>query len=474
MDDLTRLSIRELRDAYATRQVRVEQVVESYLARIDALDPELQSYVTVTAYRALEQARELDRHGYQPTSPLYGVPVAPKDLFQTAGVRTTAGSRILADWIPTEDATAVRRLRAAGAVSLGKLNTHEFAFGGTTQTWERKTRNPWDRGRVPGGSSGGTGAALAADLCAASIGTDTGGSGRIPAHCCGAVGLKPTYGRVSRFGVVPLSWNLDHVAPMARTVEDVAIVLQAIAGPDPLDLSTLDQPALVDLTSSPPRGPLNVRVGLDWDLIESLCSSEVLDAFRFSMDVLVEQGARVVQVQMFDLALAEGAQWAIIAADAAAYHRHLLQERLEDYGEDVATELLAGTRLSATDYVRGQQIRRLVADHFQQLFQKVEVVAMPVMSTVAPTFEEASQWAINLNGRELPLFTVFTGFCLYANLTGVPALAIPCRARGSGLPIAFQLLARAWDEATLVRLGSAYQASIAWEQQRPVLAVSAQ
>src|SRR5438105_3091737 len=202
MSDLTRLSIRELHDAYSARQIRVREVVEAYVARIQALDGELQTYVTFTPEDALRRAEEQDRRGFQASQALYGVPVAPKDLFLTAGVRTTAGSRLLGAWTPEYDAAAVERLLAAGAISLGKLNTHEFAFGGTTQTWERKTQNPWSKQRVPGGSSGGSGAALTADLCAASVGTDTGGSGRIPAHCCGAVGLKPTFGRVSRFGVI--------------------------------------------------------------------------------------------------------------------------------------------------------------------------------------------------------------------------------------------------------------------------------
>jgi len=465
--ELTRLSIGALQRAYAAGEIRVADVVDAYLDRVAALDPALEAYVTVTADQARAQAQALDRDGYRADRPLYGVPVAPKDLYWTAGVRTTAGSRLLAEWVPTEDATAVSRMAAAGAISLGKLNTHEFAFGGTTQTWERKTKNPWDRTRGPGGSSGGSGAALAADLCAGTVVTDTGGSSRIPAHCCGVVGLKPTFGRVSRFGVIPLSWNLDHAAPMARTVEDAAALLQVIAGPDPRDAASLAQPPLPDLLAAEPSAR-GLRVGVPRALIEELSSDEVRRAFDGALRVLAREGAVLEEVELFDFGLAEGAQWVIITADATAYHRPTLQTRAGEYGEDVRNLLLAGERLSAPDYVRAQQIRRLMVAHFREVLARVDVIALPVMSTVAPPLVTAASWGMDVNGRELPMFTIFTGFCLYANLTGLPSVAMPCDVWGDGMPVDIQLMGRAWDEATLVRAGRAYQRAIDWEARRPV------
>jgi aspartyl-tRNA(Asn)/glutamyl-tRNA(Gln) amidotransferase subunit A len=445
----------------------VSEVVEAYLERIASLDPVLESFVTVTPDTAVGNALELERRKYSPSLPLFGVPIAPKDLFWTSGVRTTAGSKVLAEWVPDKDATAVARLKAAGAISLGKVNTHEFAFGGTTQTWEKKTKNPWDHSRVPGGSSGGSAAALAADLCGLSIVTDTGGSARIPAHCCGVVGFKPTYGRVSRFGVIPLSWNLDHVAPMARTVEDAALALQVLAGPDPLDQSSLKQPAMPDLMAQLGAGIQNVRIGVPNALIESLCAPAVLRRFQSAIETFSKEGAQVVDVELFDFDLAEGAQWTIITCDAAAYMRPILRQRPTELGADVRNLLVAGERLSGPGYIRAQQIRRLVCRHFQDLLAGVDMVAMPVMSTLAPRLIEATGWSMEVNGRSLPLFTVFTGLCLYANLTGLPALAVPVDTLAGEPPVAMQLIGRYWDEASLARVGYAYQRVIGWAEQRP-------
>ncbi len=235
-EELTAFGAASLARLLRKGEARPTEVVEAYLRRIERIDPKIHAYVTVDVDGALEAARRLERDPGTRSKSLYGVPVAPKDVIATRGLRTTVGSRIFSDWVPDEDATVVARLRGAGAIVLGKANTHEFAHGGTTQNpWHGETRNPWDPARIPGGSSGGSAAALAAHLAAGSLGTDTGGSIRIPSHCCGTVGLKPTFGRVSRLGVFPLSWNLDHVGPMTRSIEDAAVMLTVIAGHDARD-----------------------------------------------------------------------------------------------------------------------------------------------------------------------------------------------------------------------------------------------
>lgn len=471
--EITRLSIGHLAAAYAARELLPMEVVEAYLARIDQLDGHLQTYTTPTPDTAMGRAAELQREWRKLHSlPLYGVPIGVKDLFWTAGVRTTAGSRVLADWVPNRDATAVARLRAAGAIVLGKVATHEFAFGGTTQTWENATKNPWDATRVPGGSSGGSAAALAADLCAASTTTDTGGSSRIPASCCGVVGLKPTYGRVSRAGVIPLSWNLDHIGVMARSAEDLGRVFDVVAGSDPLDPTTARQGPEREL-DRPGRSPLAKRIGVPRALVAELCSEEVRAAFEAALVVFRDAGAEIIDVDLFDFEPAEGAQWAIITADAAAYHRPMLERRADDYGADVRRLLLAGLRLSSADYIRAQQVRRLVALDLAATLVGVDVVAMPVMSTVAPRLTEAQQPLLTVDDRRFPGFTVFTGLCLYANLSGLPSIALPSFETSSGFPMAFQLMGPGWSERSLIEVGIAFQEATAWSDRRPKVEVSA-
>jgi aspartyl-tRNA(Asn)/glutamyl-tRNA(Gln) amidotransferase subunit A len=280
------------------------------------------------------------------------------------------------------------------------------------------------------------------------------------------VGLKPSYGRVSRFGVIPLSWNLDHVGPMARSVEDAALALQVLAGPDPLDESSGNQPAMPDLLPEL-RGIQDVRIGVPNTLTESLCEPAVLRRFQSAMETFRKEGAQVVDVELFDFDLAEGAQWTIITCDAAAYMRPILRQRPTELGADVRNLLLAGERLSGPDYIRAQQIRRLVCRHFDELLARVDMVAMPVMSTRAPRLSETTGWSMKVNGRPLPLFTVFTGLCLYANLTGLPALALPVDTLPDELPVAMQLIGRHWDEASLVRVGRTYQRAIGWADRRP-------
>jgi aspartyl-tRNA(Asn)/glutamyl-tRNA(Gln) amidotransferase subunit A len=437
----TQLTLAQLTRALRRRELGPLETVESFLRRIDELDGTLGTFVTLDAEGARAQARALERRPHATWRPLYGAPLAPKDLFATRGMRTTGGSKILSDWVPERDAATVRQLRDAGAIVLGKLNTHEFAFGGSTQNpWHGNTANPWDATRVPGGSSGGSGAAVAASLTPGSLVTDTGGSSRIPAHCCGVVGLKPTFGRLSRAGVVPLSWSLDHVGLMTKTVEDAGLLLDALA------------PTNRDDGLDP-----HIRLGVPTADFIADCESTVADLLEEALRALESLGVRVEPVALPPRRLAEGAQWAIMTAEAAAFHRRWIRERPGDYGSDVLRLLRAGAILSADDYLRAQQVRRMVTSGLDQAFREVDLIFLPVMPVAAPKLSALERQDMSVNGSSVPLLTVFTGLCLYANLSGVPALAVPCGQTGERLPIAFQLLAAPGRESLLLSVGRAYE-----------------
>jgi aspartyl-tRNA(Asn)/glutamyl-tRNA(Gln) amidotransferase subunit A len=447
--DPTELTLTELTAALGRRALSPLEVTEAYLDRIERLDPQLGTHVTLDAEGARTTARALESDAFR-GRPLYGAPIAPKDLFATRGLRTTGGSKILADWVPGRDAAAVARLRAAGAVFTGKLNTHEFALGGTTQNpWHGNTRNPWDADRVPGGSSGGSAAAVAASLAAGTISTDTGGSSRIPAHCCGVVGLKPTFGRLSTAGLIPLAWSLDHVGLMTKTVADAALLYAALS----------ETEAWAAPVSAPggPQPLAGLRVGLPAADFLGDCEPEVAGPLQDALRVLEELGARVTLVALPEMRMAEGAQWGIVGAEAAAFHRRWIRERPADYGADVLTQLRAGALLSAEEYLKAQQIRRLVTAQVSQTLREVDLVFMPVLPIRAPTLEAVASPSTVINGVETPMFTVFTGYCSYANITGVPALAIPADVAGDAQPVGFQLLAGHGREALLLEVGQAFE-----------------
>jgi aspartyl-tRNA(Asn)/glutamyl-tRNA(Gln) amidotransferase subunit A len=443
--EITSLTLTELVEALRSRAVSALEVADAYLARIEMLDPQLGTHVTVDADGARAAAHMLDA---EPRGPLYGAPILPKDLLATRGLRTTGGSKFLNDWVPERDATVVTAARTAGAVFTGKANTHELALGGTTQNpWHVDTRNPWDRRRVPGGSSGGSAAAVAASLAAGTISTDTGGSSRIPAHCCGIVGLKPTFGALSTDGLIPLAWSLDHVGLMTRTVADAALLWAALTVPGAPPVRAPAGPRPLD----------DVRVGLpDADLLAD-CEPEVAGPLEDSLSLLESLGAEIVPVTLPDLRVAEGAQWAIVAAEAAAFHRRRIRERPGDFGADVLTQLRAGALLSADEYLRAQQIRRIVTAQLAQELREVDAIFMPVLPIRAPTLETATARTTTINGVEWRLFTVFTGYCLYANLSGVPALAIPAATGSDALPVDFQLLAAQGREDALLAMGQAFE-----------------
>lgn len=456
---LHRASLTEAAALVRERAVSPVDLTETMLERIERLDQRLNSYISVTATAAMAEARQAETAilNGAPVGPLHGVPLAVKDLFDTAGVRTTSGSKILAERVPSVDATVVTRLRDAGAVLLGKLNMHEFAFGVTTNNPHYgPCHNPWDEQRVPGGSSGGSGAAVAAGLCYGSLGSDTGGSIRIPASFCGIVGLKPTYGRVSRAGVLPLSWTLDHVGPMTRTVEDAALLLGVIAGSDAADPSAAQTP-VPDYTATLEQGARGLRIGLPRAYFWQDLQPDVAAAVERAIAVLRAEGADVREVDIPEIDLAAIVFGPIIAAEAAAYHARHLRERPADYGADVRLRLEQGELYPATQYVNAQRARARVVAGFLAALTDVDVLVTPTIPVTAPTIDQT----VVATPNPLTLFT------FPINVIGFPAASIPCGFDQRGLPVGLQIVGRPWDEATVLRVARAHERATNWHLRRP-------
>ena len=449
--ELCLLSLEDLAQLIASKQVSPVDVTQAVLDRIERLNPQLNAFITITGEQAIEQARvaeqEIAAGRYRGT--LHGVPIALKDLYATKGVRTTAGSKILADWIPDHDATVVAKLNTAGAISVGKLGMHEFAYGGTSDNPHYGTiRNPWNTDHTPAGSSGGSGAATSAGLAFATLGSDTGGSIRMPASFNGCVGLMPTYGRASLYGAVPMSWSLDHPGPLTRTVRDAAIVTQSIGGRDPLDPSTADR-AMPDLLDGIERGPKGLHIGVPRQYFFDRADADVVASVRSAIAALESAGAEIREVN-YEVAPQYIAAWTAVAvAETAAYHAPNFPSRRADYGADVATLLDMGQTLPAIQYINAyrymQDVRASGAD---ALLDGVDVLAVPTMQLTAPTIESARNGAVA--GRFHVLTAVF-------DLTGQPVISVPCGLGDNGMPVGISFVSRNWDEATLVRAARAYE-----------------
>src|SRR5262245_24965689 len=455
MSELVWRSIGELARAIAGREVSPVEVVQAHLDRVAALDAKLRAFITVSADAALATAKAAEAAvmAGERLGPLHGVPLALKDLYMTRGVRTTGGSRILEDWIPEEDATVVTRLAGAGAVNLGKLNMHEFAFGPEGLNPHYGTPwNPWDPAthRICGGSSSGSGAAVAAGLCAGALGSDTGGSIRIPSALCGLTGIKPTYGRVSRAGALPLAWSLDHVGPMCRSAEDCALMLGAMAGHDPRDPTTVDRP-VPDYAAALTGSVAGLRIGLLRRFFLESAEPEVAAAVEAAARVLAGQGARVSDVAMDTAPLAAGASYAVIAPEAYAYHEPWLKARAGEYGADVRQRLLVGAFVSSADYLKGQRVRGLIREEVNRRLADVDVLLAPA-TPIAATPVDRDQ--VVLGGRPQPVRASLIRYTRVFNLTGHPAASVPCGFTAGGLPIGLHVIGRAFDEATVLRLRS--------------------
>lgn len=465
MMELTALTLTEAATLIAQGRISPVELTEAHLQRIAWLDQRLVSFITVTADLALEQARIAEaeiRRGVD-RGPLHGIPLAIKDLFETAGVRTTGGSKQLAQHIPAQDSAVVARLKDAGAIMLGKLNMHEWAMSVTTINPHWGTcRNPWDLAHIAGGSSGGSGAALAAGLCLGALGSDTGGSIRVPSSFCGVVGLKPTFGRVSTRGVLPLSWNLDHAGPMARRVQDVALLLQLIAGHDPADPGSLDVPT-GDYTNLRP-GVRGWRVALAIDGFFSASKQpdpEVIAAVRAAAQVFEQLGAHVTEITLDGAQMATRATLNTIVTDAAAYHAERLAQQPGDFGPDVLDSLQRGAALSGMDYALARRMQATFRRQVEQIFDDYQILLTPTTPVAAPPVDEPDE-----SQSRRPMLVSYTA---PFNLAGTPALSLPCGFTTGNLPIGLQIVARPWAEATALRAGYAYEQATAWHERRPPL-----
>ncbi len=467
-DDLAFLAIHELARLIRRKVVSPVEVTRAALERIERLDSHLRSFITVTADRALREARmaEAALRRRRSLGLLHGVPVALKDLYLTKGVRTTAGSKLLADWVPDEDATVLTRLRMAGAVLLGKLNLHEFAFGpeGTNPHYGTPV-NPWAPSRLPGGSSSGAGVAVAAGLVPAALGSDTGGSIRIPASLCGVIGLKPTYGRVSRHGLLPLAWSMDHAGPLPRTVADAALCLQVIAGADPKDPSASRErvPNYLRVFTPHVRG---VRVGVPQDEFFNRLDAEVATLIEAALGRLKRLGARVKPIRLSTFGPAGAAALTIISAEAATSHESFLKSGATEFGVEVHERLLAGERILATEYLKAQRFREIALDEFTAVFREVDLVVTPTEPIPAPKLDEKN---VVFGGTVDSVRNALTRLTRPVNLVGYPALSIPCGFTAAGLPVGLQLIGRPFEEAALLRAGRAYEQATEWHLRRPPL-----
>jgi aspartyl-tRNA(Asn)/glutamyl-tRNA(Gln) amidotransferase subunit A len=456
-NDLAYAGIRELGRRFRARELSPVELTTALLQRIERLDSTLRAFVTVTADRAMADAKAAEAAiARGDRRPLLGIPVGYKDLYATRGIRTTAGSALLEDWLPDDDATCVTRLQDAGCVMLGKLITHEFAWG--IQKPEHRfppARNPWNLDHIPGGSSSGSGAALAAGLCVGALGSDTGGSIRGPAAFSGIAGLKPTYGRCSRAGVVTLSWTLDHTGPMARSVEDCAFQLQALAGHDPLDPASSRAP-VSDYVAPLGRSIRGMAIGVpSRDFFLEGADPEVVAAFEASVATLRILGADVRDVEIPHI-WDSPSFMVIMASEAFAYHERDLREHPEMYGDLLRERLLHGGLYTGAEYVQAMRLRERLRREMLDVLRTVDLLATPTSPKPAPTFATAYDTSVGFPRSNMPPF----------NLSGLPALALPCGFTSGGLPISLQLAGRPFDEATVLRAGDAYERATEWHSRR--------
>jgi aspartyl-tRNA(Asn)/glutamyl-tRNA(Gln) amidotransferase subunit A len=455
------LDLAGVSEALAARRISSVEATEAYLERIARHDGVLQAYITVMRDTALSRARAADTEQSRGSrrGPLHGVPLALKDLIAVAGVRMTGGSEVLADHVPMRDAFVTERLHAAGAVMLGKLTMHEWAFGRPARDGRFPTgRNPWDVTRAPAGSSSGSGVAVAAGLCAGALGSDTGGSIRGPAAMCGIVGHKPTYGLVSRGGVLAMDWSLDHVGPMTRSVWDAAAILQAIAGHDPADPGSLHGP-VPDFMAGLERGARGIRLGLlrryyvDWPGLDAEVKAAALEAF----DVLTREGATFqdVDAPMLDMA---PAVWTCFLAEMFEYHREMAARAPEKYREGTRTRMYMGALVSAQDFLRAQRLRARFRREIDGLLARCDALIFPGQAGPAQRFEDISSAEVMAPGSR---------YTSPWNLLGLPAVNVPSGFTRAGLPVSIQIVGRAGDDATVLRIARAYERVTEWHRRRP-------
>lgn len=481
------LTIHELHEKLKRREISSAELTQSVFERIAAVEHKVRAYISLCHERALQEAERADekfRRG-EIASPLQGIPISVKDIFLTQGVLTTCASKILGNFVPPYDSTTVKKLKEAGAVGVGKTNMDEFAMGSSTENSAFfPTRNPWKLDRVPGGSSGGSAASVAADQCIASLGTDTGGSIRQPAACCGIVGLKPTYGRVSRFGIVAFASSLDQVGPLTKDVTDCALLLETIAGYDPRDSTSVNTPVPRYVSHLINGGIKGLRVGIPREYFIPGMQPEVEAAIKEAIRVLEKNGTTAEEISLPHTEWAIPAYYIIAPAEASsnlarydgmrygyrAPGKDLLETytktRAEGFGPEVKRRIMLGTyALSAgyydAYYLKAQKVRRLIKKDFEEAFKKVDAIITPTAPTTAFRLGEKTQ-----DPLQMYLSDIFT---ISVNLAGLPAISIPCGFDREGLPVGMQIIGRHFDETTILRLAFAYEQVTEWHRRKPEL-----
>ena len=459
--ELPLLDLAEASRAVQKKEVSPVELTRACLERIERLNPKVNAFITVTSDTAVEEARtaeaEIARGEWK--GPLHGIPLAVKDLIETAGVKTTAASAVLKDNVPAADAEVIRRLKSAGAILLGKLNLHEFAYGGSGIIGHfGPARNPWNTGHVTGGSSSGSAAAVAACLCYGAIGTDTAGSIRLPAACCGITGLKPTYGLVSTRGVIPLSWSLDHVGPMARTAADAALILQAIAAYDPQDIGSQKFPP-VYYPSAMEEKTAALRIG-----VARAFWNEVDEEIKHAVDAAVTMlGTITAGVQ--DVELSTDTDRTLVRCEAYTYHQKYLTGNKRDYDPETLRRIGTGTDVTAAQYIQAQrdllQQRRLIL----QMFERIDLILTPTTPMLPPTFSELQAKPDQLRNKEMIMLRNTRPFNVY----GLPSISFNCGFSKAGLPIGLQITGAPGAEGTVLAVAHAYQKQSTWHKKAPEL-----
>ena len=454
---LCTLPLTEAAALVADKSISPVELTRACLERIESLDPELHAFITVTRDTALEQARLAEREiaGGRYRGPLHGIPVALKDLIDTAGARTTAASALFQERLPAEDAAVVRHLKVEGAVLLGKTNLHEFAYGGSgVVSYYGAARNPWARAHITGGSSSGSAAAVAAGMCFAALGSDTAGSIRLPAACCGIVGMKPTYGLVSARGVIPLSWSYDHVGPMTRSVRDAALVLQAIAGYDAGDSTSRELPES-DYSDGLEKDTHSLRLGIVRQFFFDDLDAEVAAAINNALQVL-----EMLTSGLSDASMPIDTDRTVFAAEAYAYHAQFRGERSQLYQPETLRRIQGGESVTAPEYI----LKRIELEHLRRaaadLFADYDLLVTPTAPVTAPALAELQANPDDLRRRELILLRNTRPF----NVLGLPAVSVPCGCTRAGLPIGLQIAGAPGDDARVLQLAHAYERATAWHK----------
>ncbi|MBH0184454.1 MAG: Asp-tRNA(Asn)/Glu-tRNA(Gln) amidotransferase subunit GatA [Nitrospira sp.] len=483
-----KLSLCELQKKFSAGEVSAAEIVRAYVLRIGQVEPKVKAFVTQVTDAALAQADTLDRQlkGWRKTKPLTGMPLAIKDNLCTEGVATTCSSRMLQHFVPPYDATVVAKLREQDYILLGKTNLDEFAMGSSTENSAfGPSRNPWDLHRVPGGSSGGSAAAVAADECVAALGSDTGGSIRQPAAFCGVVGLKPTYGRVSRYGLVAFASSLDQIGPITKDVRDAAFLLNVIAGHDPMDSTSADRSVPDYMKALVKKDLKKVRVGVPKEFFAEGLDPDVVHAVTAAIEELKQLGADIKEIQLprtdaavavyYVLATAEassnlarfdGVKFGLRAKETKDLLDLYMKTRQEGFGPEVKRRIMLGTYVLSAGYYdayygKAQAVRTLVCQDFDEAFKEVDVIVTPATPTPAFKLGEKSE-----DPLQMYLSDIFT---ISVNLAGLPAIALPCGLSKGGLPIGMQLIGRAFEEETILRAAHAYEQATQWHLKRPVI-----